>query len=406
MIPFSPPSISQDAINEVVDTLKSGWITTGPKTKLFEKRISEYCGNAATLALNSATAGLELMLRWFGVKPGDEVILPAYTYAATANVVVHCGAKPVFADVKASDFNIDVSEIKKNITNRTKVIMPVDFGGYPVDYSEIMNLVQTNKIQNKFIAATENQTKLGRILVLADSAHSFGGEYDGKKIGTQADIAVFSFHAVKNLTTAEGGAVALNLPYPFDNQDVYKYLNMFSLHGQNKDALAKTQIGNWRYDILEAGYKSNMTDILASIGLAELKIYESETLPKRNYIFERYTDFFSNYTDFFQVPEFQNSQKKSSYHVYALRIKNASEEQRSAIMAEIFAKGVSVNVHFLPVPSFSFYRNLGYDAQNYPIALDNSDREISLPVFFDLSDNQIDTVIKTVFEATILIMNK
>ncbi len=406
MIPFSPPSISQDAINEVVDTLKSGWITTGPKTKLFEKRISEYCGNAATLALNSATAGLELMLRWFGVKPGDEVILPAYTYAATANVVVHCGAKPVFADVKASDFNIDVSEIKKNITNRTKVIMPVDFGGYPVDYSEIMNLVQTNKIQNKFIAETENQTKLGRILVLADSAHSFGGEYDGKKIGTQADIAVFSFHAVKNLTTAEGGAVALNLPYPFDNQDVYKYLNMFSLHGQNKDALAKTQIGNWRYDILEAGYKSNMTDILASIGLAELKIYESETLPKRNYIFERYTDFFSNYTDFFQVPEFQNSQKKSSYHVYALRIKNASEEQRSAIMAEIFAKGVSVNVHFLPVPSFSFYRNLGYDAQNYPIALDNSDREISLPVFFDLSDNQIDTVIKTVFEATILIMNK
>jgi len=406
MIPFSPPSISQDAINEVIDTLKSGWITTGPKTKLFEKRISEYCGSPATLALNSATAGLELVLRWFGVKPGDEVILPAYTYAATANVVVHCGAKPVFADVNAHDFNISVNEIAKQITDKTKVIMPVDFGGYPVDYTEIMNLVQNENTKNIFIAEHENQTKLGRILVLADSAHSFGGEYLTKKIGTQADIAVFSFHAVKNLTTAEGGAIALNLPQPFDNQFVYKYLNMFSLHGQNKDALAKTQLGNWRYDILEAGYKSNMTDILASIGLAELKIYESEILPKRKYIFDRYSTFFSEYPDLFEVPEYQNETKKSSYHVYALRIKNINEKQRSKIMEEIFAKGVSVNVHFLPVPSFTFYKNKGYDAKNYPIALDNSDREISLPVFFELSDNQIDIVTEAVLASTMNILKK
>ena len=241
MIPFSPPRIDDKIIAEVTAALKSGWITTGPRTKDFEKKLTAYCGNQSTLCLNSATAGLEIMLRWFGVGEGDEVILPAYTYSATANVVIHCGAKPVFVDVNADDFNINVSNIDKAITANTKVVMPVDFAGFPCDYDEINALVVKHK--NQFKPKSKNQEILGRIMVLSDSAHSFGADYKGKKCGALADVSVFSFHAVKNLTTAEGGAVALNLPAPFDNEDVYKFLCMYTLHGQNKDALAKTQKG-------------------------------------------------------------------------------------------------------------------------------------------------------------------
>src|ERR1035437_4397884 len=255
MIPFSPPRIDQKIIDEVTAALKSGWISTGPRTKLFEKKITEYCGNKNTLCLNSATAGLEIMLRWFGVGEGDEVILPAYTYAATANVIIHCGATPVFVDVNANDFNISGKEIEKHITGKTKVIMPADFGGYPCDYDEINALVVAKK--KIFVAKSDNQKKLGRILILSDSAHSLGAEYKGKKTGSLTDVSVFSFHAVKNLSTAEGGAVALNLPAPFDNEAIYKGLCISSLHGQNKDALAKQQKGNWRYDVIEAGYKCN-----------------------------------------------------------------------------------------------------------------------------------------------------
>ncbi len=248
MIPFSPPRIDDKIINEVVAALKSGWITTGPRTKTFEKKITEYCGNKNTLCLNSATAGLEIMLRWYDVKEGDEVILPAYTYSATANVIVHCGAKPIFVDGNTEDFNINVAAIEKAITSRTKVIMPVDFAGLPCDYDEINALAK--KHARIFKAESENQNKLGRILVLSDAAHSFGASYKSKRTGSLTDVSVFSFHAVKNLTTAEGGAVALNLPVPFDNEEVYKYLCVKTLHGQNKDALAKTKKGNWRYDII------------------------------------------------------------------------------------------------------------------------------------------------------------
>jgi dTDP-4-amino-4,6-dideoxygalactose transaminase len=399
MIPFSPPRIDDKIIEEVTAALKSGWITTGPRTKLFEKKITEYCGNKSTLCLNSATAGLEIMLRWYGVGQGDEVILPAYTYSATANVIIHCGAIPIFVDVNSEDFNINVSNIENAITSKTKVIMPVDFAGFPCDYNEINALVVKHK--NTFIATTENQKKLGRILVLSDSAHSFGGTYYGKKCGSLTDVSVFSFHAVKNLTTAEGGAVALNLPEQFDNTEVYNYLCMFTLHGQNKDALAKTQKGNWKYDIIEAGYKCNMTDLSAAIGLIELERYDNDTQIKRKEIFELYNNAFST-DDRFQIPIQVTDTKNGCYHLYPLRIKNISEQQRDAIMKEIFDCDVSVNVHFMPVPAMTFYKKLGYDMKDYPVTFDNYSREISLPIYYNLTTENIQTVINSV----ILSLNK
>ena len=396
MIPFSPPRIDDKIIAEVTAALKSGWITTGPRTKLFEKKITEYCGNKATLCLNSATAGLEIMLRWYGVGQGDEVILPAYTYSATANVIIHCGATPVFVDVNREDFNISVSNIEKAITSKTKVIIPVDFAGFPCDYNEINTLVV--KHQNSFIATSENQKKLGRILVLSDSAHSFGGTYNGKKCGSLTDVSVFSFHAVKNLTTAEGGAVALNLPEPFDNTEVYNYLCMFTLHGQNKDALAKTQKGNWKYDIIEAGYKCNMTDLSAAIGLIELERYDNDTQIKRKEIFELYDKAFST-DNRFQIPTQVTNTKNGCYHLYPLRIKNISEQQRDDIMKEIFDCDVSVNVHFMPVPAMTFYKKLGYDMKDYPVTYDNYSREISLPIYYNLTTENVQTVINSVIQS-------
>lgn len=396
MIPFSPPRIDDKIIEEVTAALKSGWITTGPRTKLFEKKITEYCCNKSTLCLNSATAGLEIMLRWFGVGPGDEVILPAYTYSATANVIIHCGAIPVFVDVNSNDFNINVSNIEKSITSKTKVIMPVDFAGYPCDYNEINALVIKHK--EMFKPTTENQKKLGRILVLSDSAHSFGATYQGKKCGSLTDVSVFSFHAVKNLTTAEGGAVALNLPEPFDNNEIYTYLCMYTLHGQNKDALAKTQKGNWKYDIIEAGYKCNMTDLSAAIGLIELERYDNDTQIKRKEIFETYDKAFSNDSRF-QIPMHVTDIKNGCYHLYPLRINNITEQQRDAIMKEIFDCDVSVNVHFMPVPSTTYYKNLGYDMKNFPVTYDNFSREISLPIYYNLSPENRQTVIQAVIQS-------
>ena len=396
MIPFSPPRVDDKICDEVVAVLKSGWITTGHKTKLFEKKISEYCGIQNTLCLNSATAGLEIMLRWFGVGPGDEVILPAYTYSATANVIVHCGATPVFVDVCANDFNINHLEIEKVISSKTKVIMPVDFAGFPCDYEEINSLAK--KYSSIFIANCENQKMLGRILILSDSAHSFGASYNQSKAGSLTDVSVFSFHAVKNLTTAEGGAVALNLPLPFNNADIYSKLCISTLHGQNKDALAKTQKGNWKYDIVEAGYKCNMTDISAAIGLVELERYDNDTLIKRKSIIYNYQKAFEM-DDRFELPLIETENKTSCYHLYPLRIKGITEQQRDLIIQEIFNADVSVNVHFIPVPATSFYKSLGYDLLNYPVTYNNFSREISLPVFYDLSPEQQNTVINAVKNA-------
>lgn len=396
-IPFSPPRMDQKIIDEVIDTLKSGWITTGPKVKRFEEKLTVYGGHKATLGVSSGSAGLELMLRWFGVKEGDEVIIPAYTYTATANVVVHCGAKVVFVDVKA-DFNIDVQAVEKAITEKTKVILPVDLAGFPCDYEELNELVQRPEIKSRFMARTENQKMLGRILILSDAAHSVGAVYQGKKTGSLTDITVYSFHAVKNLTTAEGGAVCLNLPEPFNNEEIYKYLRVKSLHGQSKDAFTKTQAGAWRYDVVEPGYKFNMTDIAAAMGLVELERYDEDMLVRRKQIFDAYANSFSKYS-WAQIPEYESKEKISSYHVFLLRIKDVSEETRDRIIQDISDNGVAVNVHFIPLPMMTYYRQNGYDMKDFPVSYDNFARVISLPVYYDLIDEMVHRVIKTVVEA-------
>ncbi|HSG67151.1 MAG TPA: DegT/DnrJ/EryC1/StrS family aminotransferase [Bacteroidales bacterium] len=397
MIPFSPPRIDQKIIDEVTAALKSGWITTGPRTKQFEKMLSAYAGHRATLCVNSASSGLELMLRWFGVKEGDEVIVPAYTYSATANVVIHCGAKPVMVDI-GDDFNIDVDKIREAITPATKVIIPVDLAGLPCDYKEINALVANEAIRKMFRPHTAEQKMLGRILVLADAAHSVGAVYHGMKTGSLTDISVYSFHAVKNLTTAEGGAVCLNLPEPFDNEEVYKYLCIKSLHGQTKDALAKAQAGNWQYDVIEAGYKYNMTDIQAAMGMVELERYDDDMLVRRKEIFDLYRQGFSN-KKWAILPPYETDSKTSSYHVFLLRIKDATEEQRNRIMGRIFEKGVSVNVHFIPLPMLSLYKGLGYDIAAYPKSYLNYERVISLPVYYTLSNDNVQTVVNTVLNS-------
>jgi len=393
MIPFSPPRIDQKIIDEVVDTLKSGWITTGPKTKLFESRLNEYFNSRSVLCVNSATAGMELTLRWFGVGKGDEVILPAYTYSSTANVVIHCGAKPVLVDI-GDDFNLNVENIRSSITTSTKAIMPVDFGGWPCDYDGLNQLIESSNVIELFNPNNDIQSKLGRVLLLSDSAHSLGAAYKGKRAGSLADISVFSFHAVKNLTTAEGGAIAINLPQQFNTDEIYKYLNILSLHGQTKDALAKSQGGNWRYDIIEAGYKCNMTDIQASMGLVELERYESETLPKRKSVCDHYSRELAKF-DWANIPLQSTGEINSSYHLFPLRINGATEQQRDKVIEMMKLKGVSVNVHFLPIPLLSFYSNLGYEMSDYPNAYRLFSNEISLPVYFDITTEQLNTVVQT-----------
>lgn len=397
MIPFSPPRMDQKIIDEVVSALNSGWITTGPRVQKLEQKLTDYAGHKATLCTSSGSAGLELMLRWFGVKEGDEVIVPAYTYCATANVVVHCGAKPVFVDVN-EDFNISVKAIEEAITDKTKVIIPVDLAGFPCDYNDINELVKRKNITNKFLPNSEEQKKLGRILVLADAAHSVGAVYGGEKTGKLTDITIYSFHAVKNLTTAEGGAVCLNLPEPFDNLAIHKYLRVKSLHGQTKDAFSKTQIGAWRYDVIEPGYKFNMTDIAAAMGLVELERYDQDMLVRRKEIFDNYSNIFAKY-DWAQLPDYETKGKVSSYHVYLIRINDISEQQRDSIIQKIFEKEVAVNVHFIPLPMMTYYKNAGYRMDDYPVSYDNFARVISLPVYYDLTDEQVKIVAEAVIES-------
>lgn len=397
-IPFSPPRIDQKTIDAVVEVLKSGWITTGPKTREFEKRINEYCSASRTLCLNSWTNAAELVLRWFGVGPGDEVIIPAYTYAATANIVIHVGATPVMVDIEKDNFTIDINAIKEKITPRTKVIMPVDIGGLPCDYDTIMSIVNSEDIKKLFTPNTPNQAQLGRVLVLSDAAHSFGALYKGKKVGNQCDVMGFSFHAVKNLTTAEGGAITLNLPSPFDNDEIWKSLNISALHGQTKDALSKTQAGQWRYDIVEAGFKCNLTDIHAAIGLVELERYDDDTLPRRKAICDLYNSQFEG-ESWFNEPEFISPVKESCYHLYMLKIKGVTEEERDKVIQQVAENGVSVNVHFQPLPLLSFYKNLGYKMEDYPNAWKNYSCEISLPVYYDLTDEQVQFIAHVIIKA-------
>jgi dTDP-4-amino-4,6-dideoxygalactose transaminase len=404
MIPFSPPRIDQKIIDEVIAALKSGWITTGPRVKLFEEKLTAYGGHKATLCLNSASSGLELMLRWFGVQEGDEVIVPAYTYAATANVVIHCGARPVFVDT-GDDFNVSAPDIEMAITEKTKVIIPVDLAGFPCDYDQINALVERTEIKSKFKPATKEQEMLNRILVLSDAAHSLGAVYRGKRTGCLADITVYSFHAVKNLTTAEGGAVCLNLPEPFDNSSICQNLRIKSLHGQSKDAYSKQLAGGWKYDILEPGYKFNMTDIAAAMGLIELDRYDDDMIVRRKQIFDTYTDAFSKY-EWAQLPVYETPVRTGSCHVFLLRVNGITEQQRDVIIQKIYSKGVSVNVHFIPLPMMTYYKGLGFDIRHYPESLHNYCRVISLPVYYNLTDDQVLTVIEAVVSSAEEVLKK
>ena len=349
-IQFSPPDITEEEIQAVSDTLRSGWITTGPKTKQFEKEIAEYCGVNKAICLNSATAGLELVLRLFGIGEGDEVITTPYTYTATASTILHTGAKVVFADVLPGSFNIDPESVAKAITSKTKAVIPVDIAGIPCDYDKLKNVLEEKKSLYNPKKGTLQET-LCRPLLLADAAHSFGAEYktcDGwKKSGALADFSVFSFHAVKNLTTAEGGAVTFNC-----DDEVYRQLQLLSLHGQSKDALAKMKAGSWRYSIELPGYKCNMTDIAAAMGLVQLKRYPA-MLARRKEMFDLYKKSFAA-DDRFILPQ-ESENFKSSYHVYTLKIQNADEAVRDEIIAKCAENGVACNVHFIPLPMHPFY---------------------------------------------------
>ncbi len=401
-IPFSPPYINEDVINEVVDSLKSGWITTGPKVKALEEEIKKYSGAKEVLCVNSWTSGAIMMLRWLGLKEGDEVIVPAYTYSATALAVYHAGGIPVMVDA-AEDFNISVEGIRKAISSKTKAILPVDIAGFPCDYDEIMKLVSSPEVKALFRASSPVQEKLGRILVLNDAAHSLGATYtNGIKTGSETDVAVFSLHAVKNVTTAEGGAICLNMPVPFDNEALYAELRQMSLNCQTKDAFSKSKAGGWRYDITGFGMKINMADVNAAIGLAQMRIYP-ELLKERKRVFNVYNDAFSDET-WASVPPAIANGKESSYHLYALRIKDITEEQRDMIIDEIAKTGVAVNVHFIPMPMLTFFKEKGFKIENYPQAYNNFKCEISLPIYPQLTQEELEYIIKAVKDAYNLVV--
>lgn len=389
-IDFSPPDITEKEIDAVVETLKSGWITTGPKTKEFEKKIAEYVSTDKAVCLSSATAAMELVLRLFDVKKGDEVITTPYTFASTVNVILHVGAKPVLVDIKKDSFDIDPDKIEKAITKKTKCVISVDFAGYPVDYDNIKAVLESSR--RKFHPRKRTrQVFLEKILFLSDAAHSFGSEYKDKKVGSQADFTTFSFHAVKNLTTAEGGAVSFNKIGNFDSNDIYSNFMLLSLHGQNKDALSKIKSGNWHYDIKLAGFKYNMTDIQAALGLAQLERYKI-SLQKREEIFSCYNELLKD-NDLFILPPFNEKVKKSSFHLYPLRIRGIDEEKRALIIEKLFEKGISCNVHFIPIPMHSCYKTLGYSIKDFPNCYEMYKNEITLPLYPKLTKNDIEYIV-------------
>ncbi len=398
-IPFSLPLIDREVIDEVTDCLtNTGWLTSGPKVIQLEAELRILTGSPAVLCVNSWTSGAMLMLRWFGVGPGDEVIIPAYTYSATALCALNIGAKVVMVDVK-DDFTIDPAKIRAAITPRTKVIIPVDIGGWMADYDAIMEWVYEPEVKAMFQPTTPEQEKLGRILVLADAAHSIGAHYKGRHCGICADATVLSFHSVKNVTTGEGGAICLHLPRPFDHEAEYKFLKAFALNGQTKSAFEKNQPGSWRYDIIVQGLKINMPDICAAIGLAQIRRYKDELLPERVQMLERYQAGFKAF-DWAILPILRDEQEsQSSCHLYMLRIKGLTETYRDAIIQHISERGVGVNVHYIPMPMLTLFRSLGYRMEDYPNTYELYKGEISLPIYNGLKEEEIDYVIKTVLEA-------
>ncbi|EGF86697.1 DegT/DnrJ/EryC1/StrS family aminotransferase [Gemella haemolysans] len=388
-IPFSPPDISEEEINEVIDTLKSGWITTGPKTKELERRLSEFTDTPKTVCLNSATAALELTLRVLGIGEGDEVIVPAMTYTASCSVIYHVGAKAVIVDIAEDSHEMDYDVLADAITENTKAIIPVDLAGIPCDYDKIFEVVESKK--HLFKANSEYQEKLGRVAVVADGAHALGSTYKGKKIGSVADFTTFSFHAVKNFTTAEGGSVTWKENENFDNEELYREYQIYSLHGQTKDALAKTKAGSWEYDIVIPGYKCNLTDIAASIGVVQLDRY-----PK---LLERRENIISQYNKGFEGTRItalsHNSEDyKSCGHLYITHVEGATFEQRGEIIVKMAERGISCNVHYKPLPLLTAYKNLGFDIENYPNAYNYYVKEITLPLHTRLSDEDVAVIIE------------
>ena len=392
-IPFSPPDMSEEEIKEVSEALRSGWITTGPRTKEFERQIAEYCGTDRAVCLNSATACMELILRVLGVGPGDEVITSAYTYTATASVTCHVGAKVVMVDTAPKSFEIDYDKLADAITERTKVIIPVDLGGVVCDYDKIFAAVEDKK--HLFKPTNDLQAAYGRVVVLADAAHAFGAQWHGKMCGAIADFTSFSFHAVKNLTTAEGGALTWVSRDGVDNEWLYKQFQLLSLHGQNKDALAKTKLGAWEYDIIAPNFKCNMTDIMAAIGLAQLKRY-SEMLNRRKEIIERYDEAFKECN--VQVLRHYGDNHSSSGHLYLVRLLGKEVEDRNRVIEQMAERGIACNVHYKPLPMMTAYKNLGFDIVNYPNAYAQYVNEVTLPLHTRLSDEDVEYIISNFVE--------
>lgn len=387
-IKFSPPDITQAEIDEVTDTLRSGWITTGPKTKLFEKQIAQFCHTEKAVCLNSATAGLELILRIFGIRKGDEVVTSAYTYTASASVIEHVGAKIVLCDVTDDGYEMDYSKLEALVTEKTKAVILVDIAGKICDYDKVREMLE--KKAALFRPANELQKALGRVLLIADAAHSFGAVKDGRISGEHADFSSFSFHAVKNLTTAEGGAVVWKNIDGVDNEWLYKEFMLWSLHGQSKDALAKNQLGAWEYDIKMCGQKCNMTDIMAAIGLAQMKRYAG-LLARRRQLIEKYDAALKSYGE---VVAHYGENFASSGHLYLIRVKGIDEKKRNEIIVKMAEKGVATNVHYKPLPMHTAYKALGFDIKDYPKAYEKYKNEITLPLHTLLSDEEADYVIE------------
>lgn len=387
-IQFSPPDITEEEIAEVVEALKSGWITTGPKTKLFERRIAEFCGTEKAVCLNSATAGLELILRILGIGAGDEVITSAYTYTASASVIDHVGAKIVLCDIKADSYEMDYDKLESLITEKTKAIIPVDIAGIVCDYNRIFEIVERKR--GLFKANNELQEAFGRMVVVADCAHAFGASRGGIKAGNIADFSSFSFHAVKNLTTAEGGAVTWRQHAGVDNEQIYKQFMLWSLHGQSKDALAKTRIGAWEYDIVLLGQKCNMTDVLAGIGLAQLNRYES-LLARRREIISKYDEKLAGLP--VQVLAHYGTDYAGTGHLYLTRINGITVEQRNEIITKMAERGIATNVHYKPLPMHTGYKKLGFEISDYPNAYAQYQNEITLPLHTLLTDEEVEYVI-------------
>lgn len=386
-IKFSPPDISQAEIDEVVDALRSGWITTGPKTKDFEKKIAAFCGTSKAVCLNSATAGLELILRIFGIGNGDEVITSAYTYTASASVIEHVGAKIVLCDITDKGYEMNYDKLADLVTEKTKAVILVDIAGKICDYDRVREILDLKAAM--FKPSNEMQAKVGRVLLIADAAHSFGAEKNGKKSGMHADFTSFSFHAVKNLTTAEGGAVVWKDIEGVDNEDIYHQFMLWSLHGQSKDALSKNQLGAWEYDIKMCGQKCNMTDVIASIGLAQLRRYNG-LLAHRKEIIGKYDVALKKYGE---TVEHYGDNYSSSGHLYLIRVKGIDEKQRNAIIVRMADKGVATNVHYKPLPMHTAYKNLGFDIKDYPKAYEKYKNEITLPLHTLLTDEEVEYVI-------------